>query len=314
MLQHVVQRFLHMLIVLLILSLLCFFLLHLIPGNPVLTILGDEATQEEIQQLTEELGLDRPLIVQYFSWLSGVAQGDLGKSLVYREDVLDMIIHRLPPTLHIGIIAFIISILFGVPLGVLAAVKRGSWIDGFISTSSNVAMAIPNFWLGILGIYFFSLKLGWLPVQGYVHPSVDFWQSTKYVLLPSLVLGLSSMAIIARQARSSMLEVIRQDYIRTARAKGIKFRVVIMKHALKNAVIPIVTLAGIMLPNIVAGSVIIEQVFNINGIGRLVLQSVLNHDIIVVQSCLLLIAVTVTLANLLVDISYGYFDPRIRYK
>lgn len=312
--QYILQRFIQMIIVLLVLSILCFFLLHSLPGNPVLTILGDEATPEEIAQLTEELGLDRPLPVQYISWLGGVVQGDLGRSIIYREDVSDMILKRLPPTLHIGIIAFIISILVGVPLGVIAAVKRGGWVDGFITTTANFAMAVPNFWLGILGIYFFSLKLGWLPVQGYVSPTEDFWASTKYVIMPSLVLGLSSMAILARQARSSMLEIIRQDYIRTARSKGMRQRVIIIKHALKNAVIPVVTLAGLMLPNIVGGSVIIEQVFNINGIGRLMLQAVFNQDIVVVQGCLILIAVTVTLANLLVDISYGYFDPRIRYK
>lgn len=312
--QYIIHRFFQMIIVLLILSILCFFLLHSLPGNPVLTILGDEATQEEITQLTQELGLDRPLPMQYFSWLGGVVQGDFGRSIIYREDVKDMIVKRLPPTIHIGILAFIISLLIGVPMGVIAAVKRGGWVDGFITTTANFAMAIPNFWLGILGIYFFSLKLGWLPVQGYVSPSVDFWASTKSVLMPSLVLGLSSMAIIARQARSSMLEIIRQDYIRTARSKGMKSKVIIVKHALRNAIIPVVTIAGLMLPNIVGGSVIIEQVFNINGLGRLMLQAVFNQDIVVVQACLILIAFVTTISNLLVDISYGYIDPRIRHK
>lgn len=312
--QYIIQRFIQMIIVLFILSLLCFFLLHSLPGNPVSTILGDKATQEEIELLTQELGLDRPLPVQYFSWLGGVVQGDLGRSIIYREDVADMIVKRLPPTIHIGIIAFIISVTVGVPMGVIAAMKRGGWIDGFITTAANFAMAIPNFWLGILGIYFFSLKLGWLPVQGYVPPTEDFWASTKHIIMPSLVLGLSSMAILARQARSSMLEIIRQDYIRTARSKGIKYKVVIIKHALKNAIIPVVTIAGLMLPNIVGGSVIIEQVYNINGLGRLMLESVLNQDIVVVQGCMILTAVVVAASNLLVDISYSYFDPRIRFK
>ncbi|WP_102346267.1 ABC transporter permease [Bacillus sp. Marseille-P3661] len=312
--QYIVQRFIQLLIVLFILSLFCFFLLHSLPGNPVLTILGDEATAEEIAQLTEELGLNRPLHEQYFSWLGGVVQGDLGRSIIYREDVADMILKRLPPTIHIGILAFVISITVGVPMGVIAAMKRGGWIDGFITTAANFAMAVPNFWLGILGIYVFSLKLGWLPVQGYVPLTENFWESTKYVIMPSLVLGLSSMAIIARQARSSMLEVIRQDYIRTARSKGIKHNVIIIKHALKNAIIPVVTIAGLMLPNIVGGSVIIETVYNVNGLGRLMLQSVFNQDIVVVQGCMILIAFVVAVSNLLVDISYSYFDPRIRYK
>ncbi|MBU9723181.1 ABC transporter permease [Bacillus alkalicola] len=312
--QFIIQRIYQTVIVLFILSLFCFLLIHMIPGNPVLTILGDEATPEEIRMLTEELGLDRPLPMQYLSWLGGVVQGDLGTSIIYREDVKDLILKRLPPTVHIGITSFIISIVAGVPLGVIAAVKRGGWIDGFITTSSNFSMAIPNFWLGILGIYLFALNLGWLPVQGYVSPTEDFWASQRYVIMPSLVLGLSTMAILARQARSSMLEVIRPDYIRTAISKGIKTRVVIRKHALKNAIIPVVTIAGLMLPNIVGGSVIIEQVFNVNGIGRLVLQSVFNQDIVVVQGCLIVLAIAVAAANLLVDLSYGYFDPRIRYK
>ena len=312
--QYIAQRLIQTVIVLLVLSILCFLLLHFIPGDPVLTILGEEATEEEIEKLTKELGLDRPLPVQYLSWLGGVMQGDLGKSIIYREDVADMIWQRLPPTFHIGIVAFIISILLGVPLGVVAAVRRGGWVDGFISTFANLFMAIPNFWLGLLGIYLFALKLGWLPVQGYVPLSSGFWASTKTIIMPSLVLGLSSMAILARQARSAMLEVIMQDYIRTARSKGLSKRVIIRKHALKNAIIPVVTMAGIMLPHVVGGSVIVEQVFNINGLGRLMLQSVLNQDVVVVQGCLMFVAVTVALSNLLVDISYGYFDPRIRYK
>lgn len=314
MVDYIVRRLVQMVFVLLVLSLLCFFLLHLIPGDPVLAILGDEPTQEEIDYLRKELGLDRPLIVQYFSWLLGVFKGDLGTSIMYRESVSSLIISRILPTVHIGIIAFLISILIGVPMGIIAAVKRGSLIDDVISTSANVGMAIPNFWLGILGIYFLSLKLGWLPVQGYVSPFDDFMGSMKYIILPALVLGFSSMAILARQARSSMLEIIRKDYVRTARSKGIRNRVIITKHVFKNAIIPVVTIAGLMLPNVVGGSVIVEQVFNINGFGRLMLQSVFDQDIVVVQGCLIVIAIVVSLANLLVDISYAYLDPRIRYK
>lgn len=314
MLQYIIQRVLQTVVVLFFLTLMCFLLVHFIPGDPVLQILGEEATEAEIQKLRQELGLDKPLLVQYFSWLTDVLRGDLGTSIIYRESVSDLILHRLPPTLHIGFTAFVISVLLGVSFGVIAAIRRGSWVDGFISTSANFGMAIPNFWLGILGIYFIGLKLGWLPIQGYVSPTEDFWQSTKYILMPALILGVSSMSILARQTRSSMLEVIRQDYIRTARSKGLKRNVVIRKHALRNAFIPVITLCGLMLPNVIGGSVIIEQVFNINGVGRLMLNSVLNQDIVVVQGCMIVIGVAVALANLLVDISYGYFDPRIRYK
>ena len=222
--------------------------------------------------------------------------------------------HRLTPTLHIGVVSFVISVVLGVAAGVIASIRRGGWLDSLITISANLGMAAPNFWLGILGIYFFSLYLGWLPVQGYVSPAEDFWESTKRIIMPCLVLGCSSMAGLARQTRSSMLEVIRQDYIRTAKAKGLKRKVVLYKHALKNAVIPVITLCGLMLPNIIGGSVIIEQVYNINGIGRLMLTAVFDRDIIVVQGCLIMISITVALANLLVDISYGYFNPRIRYR
>ena len=312
--QYIVRRLLQTIIILFVLSIVCFLLLHLIPGDPALSVLGDEASKEEIEKLRRELGLDRPILIQYFSWLWGVLQGDLGTSIMYRESVASLILSRIWPTVHIGITSFLISLVIGIPLGVIAAVKRGSWIDDIVSTVANVGMAIPNFWLGILGIYLFSLTLGWLPVQGYTSLSEGIWESTKTIIMPSLVLGLSSMAILARQARSSMLEVIRQDYIRTARSKGIKNKVIIRKHALKNAIIPVVTLAGLMLPNIVGGSVIVEQVFNMNGLGRLMLQSVFDQDVVVVQGCLIIIAITVSIANLLVDISYSYFDPRIRYK
>lgn len=312
--QYILRRLLQTIIILFVLSIVCFLLLHLIPGDPALSVLGDEASKEEIENLRKELGLDRPILIQYFSWLWGVLQGDLGTSIIYRESVTSLILSRIWPTVHIGIISFLISLVIGIPLGVIAAVKRGGWIDDVVSTIANIGMALPNFWLGILGIYLFSLTLGWLPVQGYTSLSEGIWASTKTIIMPSLVLGLSSMAILARQARSSMLEVIRQDYIRTARSKGLKNKVIIRKHALKNAIIPVVTLAGLMLPNVVGGSVIVEQVFNINGLGRLMLQSVFDQDVVVVQGCLIIIAITVSIANLLVDISYAYFDPRIRYK
>lgn len=314
MVQFILQRTIQTIFVLFLLSMLCFFILHLIPGDPVLSILGEEATQEEIEKLREELGLNRPVIVQYFSWLGGVLQGDLGTSIIYRESVSSLIASHIQPTIHIGIIAFITSVVVGVPMGVIAAVKRGGWVDSFITTTANLGMAAPHFWLAILGIYLFSLKLGWLPVQGYTSLFDNFWLNTKQVIMPSLVLGFSTMAILARQARSSMLEVINQDYIRTARSKGMKKNNIIRKHALKNAMIPVITLSGLMLPNVVGGSIVIEKVFNINGMGRLMLDSVFDQDVVVVQGCLIIIAVAVSLANLLVDISYGFFDPRIRYK
>jgi peptide/nickel transport system permease protein len=217
-------------------------------------------------------------------------------------------------TFHLGLIALILSTLISIPAGVISAVRRGSLLDQFITVSANLGMAVPLFWLGILGIYLFALKLGWLPVQGYTSPFDNFWLNTKQVIMPAICLAVVPLASLARQSRSSMLEVIRQDYIRTARSKGLKERAVITGHALKNAIIPVVTLLGIQLRNLVGGSVLVETVFNIPGMGSFMVRAVFNKDFLIVQGCIMVIALVVALANLAVDISYGYFDPRIRYE
>jgi peptide/nickel transport system permease protein len=295
-------------------SFIAFSLLHITPGDPVLTMLGTEATQDQIDTLRHELWLDRTLIVQYLHWFTNVLQGDFGKSIIYRESVAALIATRLPVTFHLGLIALILSTLISIPAGVISAVRRGSLLDQLITVSANIGMAVPLFWLGILGIYLFALKLGWLPVQGYTSPFDNFWLNTKQVIMPSICLAVMPLASLARQSRSSMLEVIRQDYIRTARSKGLKERAVITGHALKNAIIPVVTLLGIQLRNLVGGSVLVETVFNIPGMGSFMVRAVFNKDFLIVQGCIMVIALVVALANLAVDISYGYFDPRIRYE
>ena len=277
-------------------------------------MLGTEATQEQIDTLRHELWLDRTLIVQYMHWFTNILQGDFGKSITYRESVASLIATRLPVTFHLGLIALILSTLISIPAGVISAVKRGSLLDQLITVSANLGMAVPLFWLGILGIYFFALKLGWLPVQGYTSPFDNFWLNTKQVIMPAICLAVMPLASLARQSRSSMLEVIRQDYIRTARSKGLKERAVITGHALKNGIIPVVTLLGIQLRNLVGGSVLVETVFNIPGMGSFMVRAVFNKDFLIVQGCIMVIAAVVALANLVVDISYGYFDPRIRYE
>lgn len=302
-------------IVVVIVSLIVFLMLQLVPGgDPARAMLGLDATQEEVNDLRAEMWLDRPITTQYIHWVSNALQGDFGKSLRYRVSVSEMIAKRLPITLHVTVLALIISVVFGVTGGIISAVKRGSVLDQAISVLANGAVAVPIFWLGILLIYIFTLNLHWLPTQGYTHLTEDFWLSTKKIIMPVICMCLPTLALMTRQTRSSMLEVVRQDYIRTAWSKGLTERTVIIRHALKNALIPIVTLLGISVPHLFAGSVLVESVFNIPGMGRLLVNGVLDKDFIVVQAGVLIVAVVISIVNLLVDISYGMLDPRIRYQ
>jgi peptide/nickel transport system permease protein len=313
MFSFIIRRLIHTVIVLFIVTFITFSILYLMPGDPVMTMLGEEATQAQVDAIRHELWLDRPFIFQYFHWVTNILHGNLGTSIIYRKNVASLISSRLPITLHLGLIAFVVSTAISITAGVICAMRRGSLQDSLITVSANIGMAVPIFWLGILGIYFFALKLGWLPVQGYTSPFNDFWLNTKQIIMPALCLSVVPLASLTRQARSSMLEVIRQDYIRTARSKGLSERAIIVGHALKNALIPVVTLLGLQLRQLVGGSVLVETVFNINGMGRLMVQAVFDKDYVIVQGCIMLVAVVVAMANLMVDISYGYFDPRIRY-
>jgi peptide/nickel transport system permease protein len=302
-------------IVVFIVSLISFLLLQLVPGgDPVRGMLGLDATQEQVDSLRTEMWLDRPVIVQYFHWAGNALHGDLGKSLRYRENVTNQVKQRLPVTFHLAFLALCIAAILGITGGVICAIKRGSVLDQVISVFSNGAVAVPIFWLGILGIYLFSLKLGWLPTNGYTSPFDNFWLSTKKIIMPVICISLPTLAMMTRQTRSAMLEVVRQDYIRTAWSKGLTEQMVIIKHALKNALIPIVTLLGLGIPNLAAGSVLMESVFNIPGMGRLLVGAVLDKDFVVVQACVLIIGIIICFTNLVVDISYGLLDPRIRYQ
>jgi len=252
--------------------------------------------------------------VQYFDWLGGVLRGDLGTSIYYREDVGKLMAQRFPITLHLGLLAFVLANVLGIIMGLFAAIRRATWIDTLVTSLANIGITIPVFWLGILMIYLFGLKLRWIiPFVGYTSPFDDFWQSTKQLIMPVTCLAITGLAFTARQMRSAMLEVIRQDYIRTAWSKGLRERVVVMKHALKNSLIPVITLMGIGLGMVFGGSVLVETVFAIPGIGRLLVSSVFAQDYQVVQSGTLVLALIVILANLIVDISYAWLDPRIRY-
>jgi peptide/nickel transport system permease protein len=314
MVNFIIRRLLLSIIVLLLITIMIFLLLHIMPGDPVSIMLGIDASKERVDTLRKELWLDRPLAIQYIHWLSNTVKGDLGKSVSFQEDASSIIAARLPLTIYLSFIALILSTVIGVGGGIFCAIRRGTILDALITLFANLGMAIPVFWLGILGIYSLGLHLGWLPIQGYTSPFDDFWLSTKKAIMPVICLAIPAIAMLARQTRSSMLEVTRQDYVRTAWSKGFEERYVILKHALKNALIPVVTLLGIELRTLVGGAVLVETVFNIPGMGRLMVTSVINKDFIIVQATTLVVAVVVLLANLLVDISYGWIDPRIRYQ
>jgi peptide/nickel transport system permease protein len=284
------------------------------PGDPAAIMLGVEADPEEIEALRKELWLDRPFLVQYGHWLGNAFQGDLGESIAYHEPVTGLFQKKLLYTGELSIIAFILSTFLGIAAGIFCAIRRGGFLDQIVSLFANIGIAIPVFWLGILCLYLFSLQLGWLPVGGLVSPAEDLVKNLRQAILPSIILAVPSIAVLTRQTRSSMLEVVSQDYIRTAKSKGLRERIVVFKHALKNALIPIVTLLGTQVRLLVGGSVLVETVFNIPGMGRLLVAGTFNKDFLIVQGGVLLIGLAVCIANLIVDISYGWLDPRVRYE
>jgi peptide/nickel transport system permease protein len=315
---YIVRRLLQALVVLVLVTLLVFFVMRLLPGDP-LTIFVAQSAQienmppEMIESLRHEYGLDRPLMVQYVTWVGNIFRGNFGRSIYYHEKVRTLMVERFPVTLHLGITAFILGAVLGILAGLLAAVRRGTWADKIVTPLTYIGITIPIFWLGILMIYLFGLKLNWLPISGYTSPFDDFWLSTRQIVMPVICLAVFSLAANARQMRSAMLEVIRQDYIRTAWSKGLRERRVIVFHALKNSLIPVITLMGIGIGIIFGGSVLVETVFAIPGVGMLLVSSIFGQDYVVVQAITFVIAAIVLVVNLLVDISYGWFDPRIRY-
>jgi peptide/nickel transport system permease protein len=311
--SFIIRRLITTVVVLVLVTILTFFLLQIIPGDPVAAILGPTATPEQIAQYRHELSLDKPILIQYGNWVWRAFHGDLGKSVVFGENVTQLIADRLPITAYLSAIALVISAIVGIFAGVICAVRRGGIIDSLISLLTNIGMAVPTFWLGILGIYILGLKLGWLPIQGFTWPTENFGKSMLQIIMPVFCLAVPSIAIVARQTRSSMLEIIQQDYIRTAISKGLAERTVVFRHALRNALIPIVTLTGIQVRLLVGGAVLTETVFSIPGMGRLLVRAAFDKDYLIVQGGVLFIGIAVCLANLLVDLSYSWIDPRIRY-
>jgi len=314
----ITRRLLQSIVILLLVSLFIFLAIRLLPGDPIYTlVMENELTgldEAEIEAMRHEYGLDRPMLVQYVDWLWGVLHGDLGTSVFTKMPVSEEIFRRLPITFEIGFWALLLSTLVGVPLGIVSAVRRGTWIDQTVVTLSNIGITIPVFWLGLLMMLLFSLRLGWLPVMGFTPISEDIVLHFKKLVMPVLCSSVFSTAAMARQTRSSLLEVMHQDYVRTAWAKGLKENVIIFKHGLKNGLIPVITTLGLSARGIVGGSTVIETVFAIPGMGRLAVSAVGNQDYAYVQGIIVIIAATVVGVNLLVDIAYGWADPRIRYR
>ncbi len=314
---YIVRRLLMAVFVIIAVTLLIFFAMRLLPGDPLILYFAQSnvlsgLTPEKLAALHHQYGLDQPVIVQYGNWMAGVLHGSFGNSLFYHQPVFDLLKQRYPITLYLGLISFVISAVLGILAGLMAAIRRGKWLDTVITPLTYVGITIPIFWLGILMIYVFGIQTRWLPII-YTNPPEDFWMGVKQVIMPVICLSVPAIAGVARQMRSSMLEVVRQDYIRTAWSKGLKEQVIILRHALKNSLIPVITVLGLEFSIIVGGSVIVETVFAIPGIGYLMVSSIFNQDYAVVQTCTLIFAVMIVFANLLVDISYGWLDPRIKY-
>ncbi|AWR86770.1 ABC transporter permease [Meiothermus taiwanensis] len=309
----VLRRLMGGLPTLLLVTVLVFTLTRVLPGDPARLLLGEEATPELVAQIREELGLNRPILVQYADWLWGLVRGDLGHSIRGNEPVAPIIWQKLPTTLELSLFSLLVAIVIGIPAGVLAALRRNTAIDAGVTVMALSGVSIPNFFLGILLIYVFSIRLAWIPPSGYVEPWVDLQKNLLLMLMPAITLGTALAGAIARFTRNSMLEVLSQDYVRTARAKGLEGRVVVYKHALRNAAIPVVTVIGLQLGGLLGGAVVTEQVFSIPGFGRLLVDSVFNRDFPVLQAVVLISALAVFLINVLTDLLYAAIDPRIRY-
>jgi len=314
---YVVRRLLQMPIVLLIVTLMLFAVIRLIPGDPIYTMVGQSESgldEQTVAALREKLGLNDPLWLQYGHWLGDVVRGDLGRSSTNRSDVSDQLKKRIPVTLQFGVASLLIAIAIGIPAGTIAAVNRGTWIDGLVTIVAMFGIAVPSFWLAILVIWLFVVELGWLPATGFVDLWKDPVESLRHLVLPSLVLGLTLSGSIMRYTRSSVLEVLGAEYVRTARAKGLAERVVIIRHALRNALLPVMTIVGLQLGALLGGSVITESMFALPGVGRLAVEAINGRDYQTLQGVAMFFAVTVLLVNLLTDIAYAVVDPRIHYR
>jgi peptide/nickel transport system permease protein len=312
MLAFIGRRLLIAIPTIILISIFVFTLQKLLPGDPVLVLAGEDRNPEVLEYLREQYRLNDPIIVQYFHWIGNALQGDLGVSLRTQEPVLALIAQKLPVTIQLATMALIIAIAIGVPAGVLSAYKKGTWIDWVANVVALSGLSVPNFWLGIMLILLVSVQLGWLPATGYRPFSEDPLESIRAMLMPAFVLGTAIAATLMRHTRSAMLSVLKSDYIRTARAKGLAENVVLIKHALRNALVPIVTVTTLLFGELLAGAVLTEQIFTIPGFGKLVVDAVFNRDYAVVQGIVLCTGVAFIFMNILADAAYRILNPRMR--
>ncbi|WP_119417875.1 ABC transporter permease [Desertibaculum subflavum] len=313
MLIFIARRLIATIPVLAMVAVFVFLMLRLTPGDPAAVIAGDSATSEQVEEIREKLGLNRPLISQFVIWSAKSLQGDFGESFFFKKTVAELIVQRIEPTLALSVCTIVLAVLIAIPLGVLAAHRSGGWIDRVVMGFSVLGFSVPVFVVGYLLIYVFAVQLNWLPVQGYRSFTDDLGEFLLRMILPSVTLAIIYVALIARITRASVIEVLGEDYIRTARAKGLTDRVVLMRHALRNAAVPIVTVIGIGIALLIGGAIVTESVYNIPGLGRLVVDAVLARDFPVIQAVILMFSFVYVLINLVIDIAYSFFDPRIRY-
>jgi peptide/nickel transport system permease protein len=312
--QYILRRLLQAIFIIWGCATLVFFMVRLIPGDPVVLMLGPEYTPEAAAALRDKLGLDEPVLVQYVRWFGNIARGDLGGSIATGETVVQIIMTGLPKTLSLASLSFLIAVAIAVPAGIVAALRRNTPFDTIASVIAFIGVSMPSFWLGILLILVFAVQLRWLPAIGYAELTEDgFVEWLRRLILPSIAIGAGYSAILMRFVRAGLLEVLGSDYVRTARAKGVREGAVVLRHALRNALIPVVTVIGIQLALLLSGTVVVETVFSIRGIGRILVGAIFDRDYPIVQGVILLIAAIFVLANLIVDILYTVIDPRIRY-
>ncbi len=309
----VIRRLIALIPVALVVGTTVFGLVHLIPGDPVAVMLGPGASGAEVQELRRQLRLDDPLPTQYVAWLARTVRGDLGDSIVQRRPVLTVIGERLEPTIVLAVAATLVGVLLGVPFGVAAASRAGSLGDRALMLVAVAGISIPYFWLGLMGILVFAVELRWLPATGYLSPFTEGWSALRYLVLPVLALGFSQAGFVARLSRATTLQVLQENYIRTARAKGMRPRRVLIRHALRNVMIPVVTVVGLSFGVLLGGAIVTETVFGIPGMGRLILQAIQQRDYPIIQGALLLVAMFNVMVNLVVDLVYVLIDPRISY-
>jgi peptide/nickel transport system permease protein len=314
MLSFAMRRLLYAIPTLLLVTIMVFALVRVLPGDPALLMLGEEATPELVAILNRDLGLDRPLAEQYLSWIGNALRGDLGVSLRNNESITKMVLEKLPTTLELSFFAIVIAFVVSIPAGIFTSVRRGGSSDGLVTLLALSGISLPNFFLGVLLIYFFSVQLRWIPPSGYVTPKENLVQNLTLMLMPAVTLGTGASGVLTRFLRGSMLEVLTQDFIRTARAKGLGANGVVFRHALRNAFLPILTILGLQLSALLSGAVITEQIFSIPGFGRLLVEAVSTRDYPLLQGVVLISSIAIFFVSFLVDLLYASVDPRIRYQ